>query len=240
MSDASTTFDALSRSNLGSAIDQAPPTEQLATTVLTNSQPVLADAAAIVQSLKPGAALLPPASQRLDQIILGATPVFGRVPKLAGELGTALDAVDALARDPASTQTFKVLGSNDLASAGASAFVGLGAILRTVATEQFSCNVAGLWVRNFASSLSEGDNVAAWLRFAPIIDPGQLFQSGTPASDLHINPYPREDSTSCQAGNEVYRGTQLIGDPGKTSTVVDNTAPPAGVLDRGRKVGLVP
>ncbi|MEA2158112.1 MAG: hypothetical protein QOD66_492, partial [Solirubrobacteraceae bacterium] len=44
----------------------------------------------------------------------------------------------------------------------------------------------------------------------------------------------------CQAGNEVYRPGQLIGDPGPTSTVVDNTLPPPGVLARGQKAGLVP
>lgn len=166
--------------------------------------------------------------------------MFKQVPQLSTALRSALPAVDALARDPASIQTFKVLGSNELATLGASAFVGLGAILRTVASEQFACNVTGLWVRNFASGLSEGDNTGGWLRFAPLIDPAQLFQAGTPASDLHINYCPQETSSGCQAGNEVYKGAQRIGDPGPTSTVVDNTLPPPGVLDRGRKVGLVP
>ena len=208
--------------------------------MLTNARPVLTQAATIVQALKPSAALLPLGAQRLDAILTGATPVFRRVPRLAGALQTALAAVDALARDPASSGTFKVLGSNDLATFGSSAFVGLGAILRSVASEQLSCNVTALWVRNFASSLSEGDSTAAWLRFAPIIDLNQEFQSGTPASDLHINPYPKENRSSCQAGNEIYKGAQLIGDPGPTSTAVDNTAPPAGVLARGQKAGLVP
>jgi virulence factor Mce-like protein len=237
---AASTFNALQRSQLGAAIDQTPPTEALATTVLTNARPVLGQAATIVQALKPSAALLPQAVQRLDAILVGATPVFRRVPQLAGALDTALTAVDALARDPASIGTFKVLGSNDLATFGSSAFVGLGAILRTVASEQLACNVTALWVRNFASSLSEGDATAAWLRFAPIIDLNQEFQSATPASDLHINPYPKENGSSCQAGNETYRGTQLIGDPGLTSTTVDNSAPPAGVLALGQKAGLVP
>jgi virulence factor Mce-like protein len=240
MTDAATTFDALRHSALGNAIDQTPATEALATTVLTNAQPVLADAAAIVQGLKPGAAVLPLASQRLDSILLAATPVFKQVPKVSDNLHTALLAVDALARDPASTQTFKVLGSSDLATFGSSALVGLGAILRSVASEQFSCNVAALWVRNFADSLSEGDNTGGWLRFAPIIDVNQLFQASSTASDLHINYYPKENAQGCQAGNEVYSGAQRIGDPGPTSTVVDNTNPPPGVLERGRKAGLVP
>lgn len=240
LADGATTFAALSNSSLGAAIDQTPPTEAVATPVLTNALPVLTDAATVVQDLKPGAALLPLASQRLDAIITAATPVFQRVPKLASELQTALVAIQALAKDPASTQTFKVLGSSDLATFGASAFVGLGAILRTTATAQFACNTTALWVRNFASSLSEGDSTAGWLRFAPILDAAQLFQASTIAPDLHVNYYPQENRNNCQAGNEVYSGPQKIGNPGQTSTVVDNTAPPAGVLARGKQAGLVP
>ena len=240
LGDSATTFEALNAAALGPAIEALPPTESQATTVLTNARPVLSDAAVIVQALKPGAALLPLAGHRLDAIITGATPVFRRVPPVAASLTTALNAVGSLARDPNSIGTFKILGSNDLASFGTSAFVGLGAILRSVASEQFACNITGIWLHNFSDALSEGDRTASWLRFSPIIDPAQTFQSATPASDLHINPYPTESTSSCQAGNEVYRGTQLIGDPGKTATTVDATAPPAGVLDRGRKVGLVP
>jgi virulence factor Mce-like protein len=240
LSESAVTFRALQRAQLGQAIDQTPPTESLATTVLTNARPVLTDAASIVQALKPSAALLPLASQRLDQIVTGATPVFRQAPPVARALETTVGAVSTLAKDPASTDTFKVLGNNDLATFGSSAFVGLGAILRSVASEQFACNVTALWVRNFAGSLSEGDSTAGWLRFAPIVDLNQTFQAATPASDLHLNYYPRETASQCQAGNEVYRPGRLIGDPGPTSNVVDNTAPPAGVLERGRKAGLVP
>jgi phospholipid/cholesterol/gamma-HCH transport system substrate-binding protein len=240
LSDGAATFAALQNSALGQTIDQLPATESLGTRVLTNSLPVLTETATIVQALKPSAALLPVATTRLDEILNAAVPAFQRTPKLASQLETALVAVDALARDPASTQTFKVLGSSDLATFGASAFIGLGAILRTVAPAQFACNTAALWVRNFASSLSEGDSTAAWLRFAPIIDSNQLFQSATTAPDLHLNYYPKENSSECQTGNEVYRGAQLIGDPGKTSTTVDNTLPPPGVLALGKKAGLVP
>ena len=182
LTNAATTFDALTNSNLGAAIDQAPPTEQVATTVLTNALPVLTDAASIVQSLKPGAALLPVAAASLDAIVRGATPVFKQVPELSTKLRAAFVAVDALATDPASIETFKVLGSTDLATLGSSAFIGLGAILKTVAGEQLACNVTGLWVRNFASSLSEGDSTGAWLRFAPIITVSQLLQTATPCA----------------------------------------------------------
>jgi hypothetical protein len=100
--------------------------------------------------------------------------------------------------------------------------------------------VTGLWVRNFDSALSEGDNVAGWLRFAPVVDLSQMLPASKPAPDLHLNYYPVENSSQCQAGNEGYGKGQVIGDPGQTSNVVDDTAPPPGVLDLGRKVGLVP
>jgi virulence factor Mce-like protein len=245
LSDAATTFQAVDNSALGQSIDQLPPTESVGTTVLTQAQPVLTDAASIVQALKPGASLLPTAARRLDALVRGATPVFKLAPELAGKLQTALAAVDALSRDPATIQTFKVLGSTDLASLGASAFVGLGAILRSVASQQFACNTTSLWVRNFASALTEGDSTGGWLRFAPLFDlnggkNGQLSQQKTPSPDLHLNPYPSETTSGCQGANDVYRGNQLIGNPGATSNVVDNTTPPPGVLAEGRKAGLVP
>ena len=240
LANSATTFAALEHSALGPTLDQLPSTESVATSVLRNAQPVLADAAAIVQGLKPGAGLLPLAAQRVDQIAVGATPLWRKVPTLAAQLQTAFGAVQSLARDPASTQTFKVLGANDLATFGSSAFVGLGAILRAVAPAQFACNVAGIWARNFAAGLAEGDTTGAWLRFYPIFDANEGFQSSRPASDLHLNYYPIENSSQCQAGNEGYMGTQLIGNPPRTSTVVDNTTPPPGVLARGRRAGLVP
>jgi virulence factor Mce-like protein len=240
LSDSATTFAALTRSSLGQSIDQLPSTESVATNVLRQAQPVLADTADIVQALKPSGALLPLAARRLDAIVTAATPVFARAPTLATALSGAAVSINALARDPASTQTFTVIGSSDLGTLGASAFVGLGAILQTVSSAQFACNVAGLWVHNFASSLSEGDSSGAWLRFSPILDVPQTFESATPASDLHLNYYPIENSSQCQAGNEVYTGKQLIGNPARTSTTVDNTSPPPGVLARGKKVGLVP
>ncbi len=240
LSDSATTFAALTRSSLGQSIDQLPPTESVATNVLRQAQPVLVDTADIVQALKPSGALLPLAARRLDAIVKAATPVFARAPMLATALSGAAGSITALARDPASTQTFTVLGSSDLGTLGASAFVGLGAILQTVSSAQFACNVAGLWVHNFASSLSEGDSSGAWLRFSPILDVPQTFESATPAADLHLNYYPIENSSQCQAGNEVYAGKQMIGNPARTSTTVDNTTPPPGVLARGKKVGLVP
>jgi virulence factor Mce-like protein len=242
LADAATTFDALgaSGSALGSTIDQLPPTESVGTTVLTHAQPVLSDAASIVRDLKPGAALLPTAAHSIDRIVNAATPVFKLTPPLAASVQTALAAVDKLALNPATTQTFEILGGNDLATFGASAVVGIGAILRAVAPAQFACNTASIWLRNLASTVSEGDSTAPWIRFNPIIALPQMFLAGKPDPQLHINPYPIENASQCQAGNEGYTGTQLIGNPPSSSTAVDTTTPPTGVLQRAAAAGLVP
>lgn len=237
---ASSAFQAVNRPALGRTIDQLPGTESVASSVLQRALPTLSDTASLVRELRPAAQLLPTAARHLDEIVTTATPVFAPVPKLASELKVSLAAVSALATDPASTKTFRALGRNDLATLGASAFVGLGAILRAVAGAQFACNVADLWLRNFASGLTEGDSTGSWLRVMPVFDKEQSTQVGHPAADLHDNYYPIENSTECQAGNERYRGAQLIGNPSTTSTVVDNTTPPKGVLAEGRQAGLVP
>jgi virulence factor Mce-like protein len=242
LQDSATTFQALTNAGpaLGQTIDALPSTESVATSVFTNSQPVLDDAAAITAALRPGAALLPAAGRRLDAVIRLASPAFKQVPALGSEVGNALVAVDKLARDPSLIQSFQVLGGNDLATFGSSAFVGLGALLRSVADAQFACNVTGTWLRNFASTISEGDSAGTWIRQIDLVDLNQTFLASTPASDLHLNIYPVENHSQCQADNEGYKPGQVIGDPGQTGTAADNTAPPPGVLARGQSAGLVP
>ncbi len=242
LSDGAVTFQALNNSALGQTIDQLPATESIATTVLTNAQPVLADAATVVQDLKPGAALLPAAAQDLDKIIRAATPVYKLAPQLASKLQTALVDVDKLASNPAAIETFNVLGDNDLATFGASAFVGLGAILESAAPAQLACNVEGLWANNFGgpnNPLSEGDATGSWLRSSLVVDPSTLLESSTPASDLHLNYYPQETAGHCTAGNEHYASGQDIGQPTSSANVVQTTSPPAGVLQRYKNAGLL-
>lgn len=240
LGNAATTLAALQGSQLGAAIAQTPATESVASNVLARSLPTLTEAASITAALRGASALLAPAAAKLDAVVRAGTPIWSPVPVLARRLRSALATVQTLARDPASRATFQALGSNDLATFGASSFVGLGAILRAIAPAQFACNAAGLWLRNFSSGLSEGDASGAWLRAMPLSDPNQSEQAATPAPDLHLNYYPIEDATQCQAGNEGYTGRQLIGNPPRTSTVVDNTSPPPGVLAEGEKAGLVP
>jgi virulence factor Mce-like protein len=241
LSDTAVTFRAVNASRLGQTIDQLPPTETVATKVLTNAQPVLADAAATVQALKPAAALLPKGAQRFDQIIRAATPVYKLAPALASNLQSALVEVDRLASNPAALQTFSLLGDNDLATFGASAFVGLGAILSSAANAQLACNVEGSWAANFGGAnnpLSEGDATGSWLRASLVLDTGTLLQSPTPASNLHLNYYPNETAGNCTSGNEQYSPGQDIGQPHSAANVVPQTSPPPGVLQRYQQAGL--
>ncbi len=237
-----TTARALNVKALGTTLDQLPKTETIGTRVLNRSTPVLAELASITQDLKPAARYIPTAASRLDTVLRSAPTTLRLLTPVSAKLELAFGAANTLAKDPASTEAFNVLGVNDLGSTGSSAFLGLGAILNTVSAAQFACNIAPLWVRNFASSISEGNADGNWLRIATIIDPQQLVQSasGTPAADLHINTNPQEGDGQCQAGNEVYTGTQAINNPGTTSSKVDNTTPPTGVLDEAVKAGLLP
>jgi virulence factor Mce-like protein len=237
-----TTAKALNVPALGQTIDDLPATEQTGTQVLSNATPVLAKLASITEALRPAASYLPTAASHLDTVLRAAPETLKLLGPVSSKLESTLTAARALASDKASTEAFQVLGVNDLGTTGSSAFVGLGAILNTVSSAQLACNVAGLWVNNFASSLSEGNSSGNWLRLELVLDLSHLTQpsDGEPDSNLHINTDPIEQGGQCQAGNEVYTGAQALGDPGHTSATVDNTTPPTGVYALGQKAGLVP
>jgi ABC-type transporter Mla subunit MlaD len=237
-----TTFKALDVPALGRTLDDLPATERIGTAVLNKSRPVLAELASITQELRPAARYLPTGASALDTVLRdGPTPLKLLTP-VSHELVSALTAARNLARDPAATQAFTVLGVNDLGTTGSSAFIGLGAILNTVASEQLACNIVPLWVRNFASTLSEGNADGNWLRIATIVDPTQLTQSstGAAAADLHIDTDPTESTGKCVSGNETYvAGHQNIDQPVGSAASGESTQPPTGVLARGVAAGLV-
>jgi virulence factor Mce-like protein len=234
------TFRALNTPALGTTLDDLPETETIGTRVLTKSQPVLSELASITQELRPAARYLPTASTQLSRVLVDSPRALRLLTPVSDELITTLGAGKSLGGDPAATEAFNVLGVNDLGTAGSSAFIGLGAILSTVSSAQAACNIAPLWLRNFASSLSEGNSSGNWLRIATIVDPTQLVQSANVASDLHIDTDPQEGGGKCESGNEIYTSGKNIDNPDTTSAAVDDTAPPAGVLARGVAAGLVP
>ena len=50
-----------------------------------------------------------------------------------------------------------------------------------------------------------------------------MFPSAEPAPNLHANPYPRQDATECESGNEGWlKGRAVIGNvPGNQGTETD-------------------
>jgi virulence factor Mce-like protein len=215
--------------SLGDTIEQIPPTESVATRTLLRLTPVLDDAAALSRGLRPAARLLPSASRRLADATEASLPVLrdttGRT------LGATFASLDRFARDPAALgSSRKLLDALNL----------LAPNLRYLAPAQLVCNIAGLYLRNLGSTLSEGDASGSWLRFIPL--PGndhQTYQAATPDPQLHLNFYANENASECEAGNEPYAPGQLIGNPpGNQSTAAPQTAPPPGVPELARRVGL--
>jgi hypothetical protein len=103
-----------------------------------------------------------------------------------------------------------------------------------LAPSQLVCNYIGIYWRNIASSLSEGDASGTWLRTQAITGSPEATADGKPASDLHFNPYPNSaapgETHECEAGNEPYKPGQAIGHAdGNQGTKTEDTAPPAGV-----------
>ena len=228
---ATTTLRALQATGaaLGDTIERLPPTESVTATTMRDLRPVLADAAAVSRGLLPGARLLPAAARNLDGVLVDTTPVLRRVPRLSRPLAAAFSAVDRFARDPASIGAIAALHGQDLPTFSTSLFLGLGGILHAAAQAQLACNVIGLWVRNQSSALSDGDAAGSWLTTALILSSSQSPQSATAAPDLHFDPYPREDATACEAGNERYLPGQDIGHPrATTGRHTARTGPPIG------------
>jgi virulence factor Mce-like protein len=217
--------------SLGETIDALPRTESTGTVALRHLEPVLANAAAVARGLAPAAPLLVPTTRALDRIVLTATPVAGRIPAAATPLETTLHAARRFATDPATEGALRVLGANDLGSLGESLFLGLGAILRSVAPAQLHCNAASLWMRNLSSSFSEGDASGTWIRMLPILEAAQSSKQPRPATDLHFNPYPNENASECEAGNEPYVSGQQIGNPSGQQA---RTTAPTGPSGAGR------
>ncbi|MFL5846587.1 MAG: MlaD family protein [Solirubrobacteraceae bacterium] len=221
LDDSATTFAALDDDALDAVLVNLPPAESAATDAFDAVGPVLDDAAAIVDELGPAGDVLESSLASVDSAVRVATPVTRRAGALARPIDQALRAVDTFSKNPAATGAISALGGNDLATFGGSAFVGLGAIMRTTATAQLNCNVTSTWMHNLASTASEGDSGGNWLRMVPVFGFSQFNHAAEPAADLHFNPYPHENAKECEAGNEPYTAGQVLGNPaGRQSTLV--------------------
>lgn len=228
-----TTFGALDRSGpqLEQSLVQLPPTETTGTRTLTRLTPVLADAAGLVRDIRPATQIIGRASQRLAASLRDSTPPLRRLPDIADPAITTLRSLERLARRP----------STNGALNGLTEVVGpLGSALRTLTPSQVSCNIGPIFFRNAGSSLSQGDAMGHFFTFAPIFDVSQSMQRATPSPNLHSNPYPNQNASECEAGNEPFEPGIRVGSPGGAqSNRTDETAPPAGVRARARRAGLL-
>jgi virulence factor Mce-like protein len=213
--DADVTFGALDAAGpeLAASIAELPGLASDAESALRSLDPVLDDAVAIAIALRPAADVLPQAMTRVDAAMRTATRVDPRIGTLAGPVDRALDAVDAFASNPAATRSLELLGPNDLATFGTSAFVGLGAILAATWDAEKHCRITTRWMAGLSDIASDGDESGNWIRMIPFFEQTELSQSGRPAADLHANPYPNENAQECEAGYEGYASGQQIGNP---------------------------
>jgi hypothetical protein len=205
------------RVQLRQTLDELPPTESTGTRVLTEAAPVLADAARLARALRPATRLLPRGTVELAGAVRAATPALRRGRALTRRADALLAALDRLARDPSSPRAVSRLTQ---------AVSAVGRIVQLATPAQTECNIAGQWARNVPGIVSNGDADGTWIRLITIYNPSQDFQSGSRAHDLHANPYPIENGTECEAGNEPYNQGRSIGNPPGRQSGVDQTAPP--------------
>jgi hypothetical protein len=192
---------------------------------------VLADAALIARKVRPGTHILRTASRRLDAAVRTGTPVLRRTVGLADDLGATLRALDDLASDPLTNESLRLLRATVSSLEGT---------LRVLGPAQIVCNTAGIWTRNVPSTISEGDAAGSWFRTGLVLGSPQILQSATADPQLHVNYYPTENASRCEAGNETYKPGQSIGNPSANpGTTVDITAPPPGVLEAAYRAGLL-
>lgn len=205
---------------LGRSIEALPGVEAQGTTTMRHLRPVLADATAITRGLTPGTRLLPSATARLDAALRTGTPVLKRTPDLARRLKATLASLGTLSRDPSAPGAVRKLTSTVTL---------LGDALDTLGPAQERCNVVGLWTRNVASVVSEGDANGTWFNFLPLVQLELSTQQNQPYSDLHLNPVPHETDAECEVGNEPYApGRHTTNPAGDQANTTQTTSPPKG------------
>lgn len=199
--------------SLGQSIELLPPAAVAGRRALDTLGPVLDDTAAIARDLQPAARELAPTTRRLHATARTAIRVDPKVARLARPVDSALSAVGVFADNPASRTALKLLGDSDLATFGASAFVGLGAVLETTWQAELSCRVTSSWIERLVDLTKDGNAGGNWLRMTGVVEVDEMLSRATPSPHLHANPYPNMNASECEAGNEGYLPGQQIGNP---------------------------
>jgi virulence factor Mce-like protein len=215
VADTAATFGALDAAGdaLGETVAELPGAASEGERALRALRPVLDDVEGLARDLQPAAEVLPSAAHRAGAAVRTALDVDPQVRTLASPVDRAFAAVGRFADNPASTRALELLGGEDLATFGTSAFVGLGAILKTTWDAERHCGVVSTWQQRLAAMASDGDEGGNWMRMIPVFENGQSMPRAHPSPNLHANPYPNTNAQECEAGHEGYVGEQLIGNP---------------------------
>ena len=192
---------------------------------------MLGDAAAIARAIRPAGPLLPGVTRSLARALHEGTPTLRRTPALARRLGTTLAALNRVARRPSAAGSVRKLITT---------VTTLVPTLELLLPAQKQCNIGGTWVRNLGGVIDEGDAAGPWINLVLIEGGQQATQSSEPDSQLHLNYYPNENHSECEAGNEPFAPGQAIGNPpGNQSNTTEETRPPAGVRELAERAGLL-
>jgi hypothetical protein len=207
------------RPELGRVVEQLPATEASGTRALGVARPVLADADGLLNDLHRGAPYIVPAVSRVHAALATGIPTLRDTTGLASRLKDTLHAVEQLSADPSTARTLTRLRE---------ALASLTPTLDFLAPLQTRCNYIALWMRNVDSTISEGDNTGTWFRTLVIGATNEFLASKTPASTLHVNPYPHTAAPGqggeCEAGNEPYLPGQQVGNvPGDQGSQTEAT-----------------
>ena len=210
-------------------IHQTPPTLQAVITQAPTIRPFVSDTAALFAELRPGFATLPQSAPVLAQ-------AFG--PQSRSNLLGTFQGPGNLNQELVSlAQNLQAYGEDPVVQQGLDRLTLLASSLRSplqfLAPVQASCNYVTLFLRNFASLLSDSVAAGTRLRFNLVAIDDLLGVESVPSQKpfvtpdtnpadshgpLHVNPYPYTNSpgqpAECAAGNEPYSATHaVIGNP---------------------------
>jgi virulence factor Mce-like protein len=233
-----TSFTALAtiaRPYLQETISEAPVSEEVSIREFPLQRPFIRNNTAFFRELRPGVAVLPHAAPILADAFEAGSDVLPRTKQMNEDLADVFEALDEFGDDP-------------MVRAGIDQLTRLSSSLRPtlnfLTPSQTVCNYGGVFLRNVASLLSEGDANGNFQRFlvvsAPVnpltLELGPNNEGGpsdAPAdgpeayNHLHVNPYPNTaapgQTNECEAGNERYAvGQTVLGNlPGSQGLVTD-------------------
>jgi virulence factor Mce-like protein len=237
ISNGATTLGALAevRPALAATIEAAPPAEAATTVAFERARPALDGLAQLAVDLRPAGALLPGTLAQINPTLAAGIAPLQELPGFSGPLRTALQTLEALARDPYTRDSLRKL--TDL-------ILPTNEVLSTFVPAQVRCDVLGLWGANFSSTfIGMGDGPGPGLPNLVITGSGaqgEGLQNARPSPNVGINPLPNETASECESGNEPWSGGQQLNNPpGLQSRSTRTTVPPPGVTALARGAGLL-